>query len=73
MSDSSLDLSIEWHHNGQAIDFETRPRFVKTNDHSLTITKTSELDSGSYVCVAKTDLDEVRAQATLTVQGMIII
>ncbi|XP_026465687.1 neuroglian isoform X3 [Ctenocephalides felis] len=68
VSDSSLDLSIEWHHNGQAIDFETRPRFVKTNDHSLTITKTSELDSGSYVCVAKTDLDEVRAQATLTVQ-----
>jgi hypothetical protein len=50
------------------INFESEPRFFTTNDHSLTITKTSELDSGEYTCVASTRLDEVSAQATLIVQ-----
>lgn len=34
------------------------------------ITKTTELDSGQYTCVARTDLDETRAQATLIVQDV---
>jgi len=34
------------------------------------ITKTTELDSGIYTCVARTDLDEARAQATLIVQDV---
>jgi len=34
------------------------------------ITKTTELDSGVYTCVARTDLDETRAQATLIVQDV---
>lgn len=34
------------------------------------ITKTTELDSGIYTCVARTDLDETRAQATLIVQDV---
>lgn len=71
VSDSSLPLTIEWLNNGQQIDFEAEPRFVRSSDYSLTITKTTELDSGVYTCVAKTDLDEARAQATLTVQGTV--
>lgn len=34
------------------------------------ITKTTELDSGVYTCVAHTELDEARAQATLIVQDV---
>nr|CAD7455359.1 unnamed protein product [Timema tahoe] len=70
VSDSSLDLTIDWLNNGQEIDFESEPRFVKSSDYSLTITKTTELDSGTYTCVAKTELDEATAQATLTVQDV---
>jgi hypothetical protein len=71
VSDSSLPLAIEWLNNGQQIDFEAEPRFVRSSDYSLTITKTTELDSGTYTCVARTNLDEARAQATLTVQGTV--
>jgi neuronal cell adhesion molecule len=46
------------------------PRFVRSTDYSLMITKTTELDSGVYTCVARTDLDEARAQATLIVQDV---
>lgn len=70
VSDSSLNLEIGLLNNGEEINFDTEPRFVKTNDYSLTITKTTELDSGTYTCVAKTELDRATAQATLTVQGM---
>ncbi|XP_014258139.1 neuroglian isoform X2 [Cimex lectularius] len=70
VSDSSLNLTINWLNSNQLIDFEAEPRFVKSNDFSLTITKTNELDSGVYTCVASTSLDEVRAHATLTVQDV---
>ncbi|KAK7793446.1 hypothetical protein R5R35_010061 [Gryllus longicercus] len=70
VSDPSLSLTIEWQVNGQEIDFEAEPRFVRSSDYSLTITKTTELDSGTYTCVAKTELDEATAQATLTVQDV---
>ena len=40
----------------------------QTNDNSLTITKTTELDSGSYTCQAVTELDEDRQTASLIVQ-----
>jgi len=46
------------------------PRFVRSTDYSLMITKTTELDSGTYTCVAHTELDEARAQATLIVQDV---
>lgn len=68
--DDSLDLTIDWQRNGQIIDFESEPRFVRTNDYSLTITKTTELDSGVYTCVASTRLDNATAQATLIVQDI---
>lgn len=68
--DDSLDLFIDWQRNGQLIDFESEPRFVRTNDYSLTITKTNELDSGIYTCIASTRLDNDTAQATLIVQDI---
>jgi len=70
VSDPSLKLTIGWLNNGQQIDFEAEPRFVISTDYSLTITKTNELDSGTYTCVAGSELDSEEASATLTVQGM---
>ncbi|XP_057339173.1 neuroglian isoform X3 [Microplitis mediator] len=70
ITDSTLELEIEWLRNNNSIDFEIEPRFVQTSDNSLTISKTTELDSGIYTCVAKTELDETRASATLTVQDV---
>jgi len=69
VSDPSLNLEIDWLRHSQPIDFESDTRFVKSSDYSLIITKTTELDSGVYSCLAHTDLDEAQAQATLTVQG----
>ena len=69
VADSSLNLTIEWLHADQLIDFEQEPRFVQSLDASLTITKTTELDTGDYTCVAKTILDSATAKATLIVQG----
>ena len=68
--DNNLDLEIIWLNNGQQIDSEGEPRFVKSSDYSLTITKTNELDSGNYTCVAKTRLDQAEASAILIVQDV---
>lgn len=70
VSDPSLKLDIMWLFNGEEIDFEVNPRFTKSSDHSLTISNTIELDSGSYSCRAVTELDSVEASATLTVQDV---
>ncbi|XP_015587223.1 neuroglian isoform X2 [Cephus cinctus] len=70
VTDSSLTLNIQWLSNGEPIDFYSEPRFVRSSDDSLMITKTTELDSGTYTCVARTELDEAKAQATLTVQDV---
>lgn len=72
VTDNDLDLSIQWLTDGKLIDFEQEPRFVQQSDFSLSITKTTELDSGKYTCVASTDLDEVSATATLIVQGTFV-
>jgi neuronal cell adhesion protein len=69
VADSSLNLTIEWLHADQLIDFEQEPRFVQSQDSSLTITKTTELDTGDYTCRAKTILDLAEDKATLIVQG----
>ncbi|EDW51334.1 GM21680 [Drosophila sechellia] len=68
--DDTLEIEIDWWKDGQSIDFEAQPRFVKTNDNSLTIAKTMELDSGEYTCVARTRLDEATARANLIVQDV---
>ena len=48
----------------------SRGRFIQTSDNSLTITKTTELDSKRYTCVASTDLDSAEANATLKVEDV---
>ena len=68
--DSDLRLKIKWLKDRELIDFETEPRFVQSSDQSLTITKTTELDSGTYTCLAKSELDEAEASATLIVQDV---
>ncbi|KAF5274231.1 hypothetical protein FQA39_LY07335 [Lamprigera yunnana] len=68
--DNNLDLEIIWLNNGQEIDYEEEPRFVKSSDYSLTITKTNKLDSGTYTCVARTRLDQAVASAILIVQDV---
>jgi hypothetical protein len=70
VADTDLDLQINWLEDGRRIDFDTEPRFIQTNDNSLTITKTTELDSGSYTCQALTELDEDRETASLIVQDV---
>ena len=70
VADTDLDLEINWLKDGRQIDFDTEPRFIQTNDNSLTITKTTELDSGSYTCQAVTELDEDRQTASLIVQDV---
>jgi hypothetical protein len=73
VSDSSLTIKIYWLNQGRKIDFETESRYIQSRDSSLTITKTDELDSGVYTCIAATELDEVSASATLVVQGKIFV
>lgn len=67
-ADRSLHLNIDWLAKEEPINFDAEPRFVKTNDYSMTITKTIELDSGTYTCFARTELDQAMANATLIVQ-----
>lgn len=68
-ADPSLELRISWLFNGELVDPDADARMVQASDNSLTITRTIELDSGVYTCLAQTDLDGDKAQATLTVQG----
>lgn len=70
VADPSLKLQVDWLHNGEAIDFDSEPRFFKSSDYSLTISKAIELDSGTYTCLARTKLDNSSANATLTVQDV---
>lgn len=69
--DENLNIEILWQKEGKTIDFDPDniDRFIKTTDNSLQITKTIELDSGTYTCIARSHLDEAKAQATLIVQG----
>ncbi|KAK0095060.1 hypothetical protein PV326_009321 [Microctonus aethiopoides] len=70
VTDSRLTLTIDWLRNGEPIDSDQDPRFVIASDYSLSITKSTELDSGTYTCKASTELDEARAEATLIVQDV---
>ena len=69
-SDPSLSQEVIWLYNGKRIDLDSDPRMIQSRDNSLTITKTKELDSGNYTCLAKTPLDQDSASATLTVQDV---
>jgi neuronal cell adhesion molecule len=66
-------LNIKWLLNGEEIDFEAQPRFSKYEDESLqylTISNAIKRDSGSYTCLAETELDSASAAATLTVHDI---
>lgn len=69
-SDPTLPQEVIWMYNGKRIDLDADPRMIQSRDNSLTITKTKELDSGNYTCVARTSLDYDSASATLTVQDV---
>ncbi|XP_023211020.1 neuroglian-like [Centruroides sculpturatus] len=71
--DPNLKLQIEWLFNDKPIDFDQDARIIQSSDKSLTITKTVELDSGTYTCIAKTSLDEDRASAMLIVQVLVLV
>ena len=45
-------------------------RFVQSSDHSLAITRSNEGDTGTYTCMAETDLDYDEASANLIVQDV---
>lgn len=68
IADQSLRLNIDWLANGNPINFNNDLRFVKTNNYSLEITKVNKSDFGTYTCLAKTEMDQERANATLVVQ-----
>lgn len=71
VSDMTLTPSVEWLSNGEKIDVRADHRLIHSIDNSLTIMKTTEMDSGNYTCVVSTRLDTAEAQATLTVQGIV--
>ena len=48
--DLSLPLRITWFKDGQYIHVNANNRFVQSSDHSLAITRTTEMDSGTYTC-----------------------
>lgn len=68
IADQSLRLNIEWLTNGNPLNFNNDIRFVKTNNYSLEITKVKKSDFGTYTCLAKTEMDQKRVNATLVVQ-----
>lgn len=68
IADQSLHLNIDWLANGNPINFNNDFRFIKTNNFSLEITKINKLDFGTYTCLAKTEMDQESANATLVVQ-----
>ena len=53
--DLSLPLRITWFKDGQYIHVNANNRFVQSSDHSLAITRTTEMDSGTYTCKVSTN------------------
>lgn len=60
-------IEIEWLLNDKPVDSGNQSRIIKTGSN-LTITKITEMDSGNYTCVAKTNLNNATASAMLIVQ-----
>ena len=65
--DPDLDMKITWLKYEDVIQTDSEPRVVQGSDNSLTITNTTEEDTGIYTCLAVTELDEARASAELVV------
>lgn len=69
-ADPSLNLKIEWLFNNKQLDFDQLQRIQQAADNSLSIGSAIELDSGTYTCVARTELDYATEKATLIVQDV---
>ena len=73
-SDTALNLQIEWEFNGRRLDPSGNAHLTLAPDNTLTVNSstTTELEdtSGEYTCVARTELDMVRATAKLVVQDV---
>lgn len=67
-TDIGLTHTIDWLKDGHPISYAGR--FIKDplDQNTLKITDLQFEDGGTYTCVARTDVDEVRADATLVVQ-----
>ncbi|CAG7683949.1 unnamed protein product, partial [Allacma fusca] len=63
--DANLNLTVGWLWNNKSIPFHQDKRFTQMVNNSLTINNVSNADLGVYTCVAKTELDEARADANL--------
>ena len=68
VSDWSLNKAFFFSKFHQTIFFFFR--FLQNSDHSLAITRLKEEDSGTYTCMAETDLDFDEAKAILMVQDV---
>lgn len=71
-SDRSLNLTVDWLADGMPIHFDNGSRFSKSDDFSMTITEITESDAKTYMCLAKTELDNVTVSAKLIIQVPIL-
>lgn len=69
-TDPQRNLSIEWLVNGELLDLDINPRLVVQTDNTLVVTRTFAHDAGIYTCVARTQLDNDTADATLIVKDV---
>lgn len=70
-TDPTLEPKVIWYtHKYDEIDFEKHPHFKKSFEHSLVITHTTRMDTGTYICKAITDLDEAKVTIKLFVQDI---
>lgn len=58
VSDPLLPYQIQWRFNGEKIKFRSDSRIIQDHENSLTISDFRKSDTGSYKCIAITDLDE---------------
>lgn len=68
-ADPTIEVHVEWNtgFNGDKIDFENNPRFVKT-EKTLTIYNITENDEFQYNCYVSTGIDEDEAESLIYVQ-----
>jgi len=63
-------LKISWLRDGEKIEFGSRTNVAQYDpDKSLKITQAQIDNTGSYTCLASTDLDSDSVTVTLTVRG----
>lgn len=67
---SGENVEFTWTKNSKVIQTDTRIQIKSLDDvSSLTIRKSLQSDSGEYSCIAKNEISEDRATASLKIQG----